>query len=399
MRRLIPIPIAAMAVAIALLGSSASAVEPVQGGYDGPTRTLESAFKIALFERSGRKDGCYPRPAKLVGLFKRLGKLNSAVVSGFGAVRRSGIVYILKKRTKCNRLTLATPARGKTFVLDSVRGPVFILGGKRKQVEIGRIGKLRAFVLVSEAFKMNTRDTVDRTEVRCPGGRFPLGGGMAIGTPPGPDGEGIYPHSYERLGAQRGWHVTAVMIDPTPALTATHTAAVQVLCARGITGQAIGPRKTVFLKSGQTKSVTARCPAKTVLVSGGFQRTNFRTPGGDYITESRAVGKKAWRVTGTAFGEFGGEITAMAYCARHKGRVLTEVSGSTALAAGQTATATTPNCPQGRQMIAGGFSSNGSKNAFFAGSTFNPDGTLSATGFGYFGPAPSLTAYGYCARA
>jgi hypothetical protein len=399
MRRLIPIPIAAIAVVASVLGSSASAVEPVQGGYDGPTRTLESAFKIALFKRSGREDGCYPAPAKLRPLFKRLGNLRSAIVSGFGGVRRTGIVYILKKRTTCNRLTLATPARGKTFVLDSVRGPVFILGGKRKRVEIGRVGKLRDFVLMAAGFRMNTRDTVDRTEVRCPGGRFPLGGGMAIGTPPGSDGEGIYPHSYERLGAQRGWHVTAVMIDPSPASTATHNAAVQVLCARGITGQAIGPRKTVFLKSGQTKSVTARCPAKTVLVSGGFQRTNFRTPGGDYITESRAVGKKAWRVTGTAFGEFGGEITAMAYCARHKRRVLTEVSGSTALAAGQTATATTPTCPKDRRLIAGGFSTNGSRSAFFAGSSFNPNGTMSATGFGYFGPAPSLTAYGYCAAA
>jgi hypothetical protein len=72
MRRLVPIPIAVAAVA-AVLGGSAGAVEPVQGGYDGPTRTLESAFKIALFERSGREDGCYPRERELVGLFKRVG--------------------------------------------------------------------------------------------------------------------------------------------------------------------------------------------------------------------------------------------------------------------------------------------------------------------------------------
>jgi hypothetical protein len=246
---------------------------------------------------------------------------------------------------------------------------------------------------------MSTPDAVERLEVRCPGGRFPLGGGMIIGTPLGADGEGIYPHSYERLGVQRGWHVSAVLIDPSNASTATHKVTIEVLCARGIIGQAVGPRKTVFLKPGQTKSVTARCPAKTVLVSGGFQRTNFRTPGGDYVTESRAVGSKAWRVTGHAFGDFGGELTAMAYCVRHKGAVLKEVSGTTALAAGQTATATTPTCPNGRRMIAAGFSTGGSQSAFFAGSTFNPNGTMSATGFGYFGPAPGFTAYGYCARA
>ena len=37
--------------------------------------------------------------------------------------------------------------------------------------------------------------------------------------------------------------------------------------------------------------------------------------------------------------------------------------------------------------------------AFFGGSTLNANGTASATGFGYFGPPPSTTAYGYCLRA
>ncbi len=399
MRRLLPLLVVALAVPPVLGSGTAHAVGPVQGGYDRPTRLLESAFKIALFERSGREDGCYPAAAELPAIFQREGSLKTALVPGFGGVRRTGIVYVLKKRTNCNRLVLATPANGKTYVLDSVRGPVFVKGGAKKVVEVGRLGNLSGFVLATQEYRMNTPDAVERLEARCPGGRFPLGGGMIIGTPLGADGEGIYPHSYERLGVQRGWHVSAVMIDPSPATRVSHRVTIEVLCARGIRGQAIGPRKTVFLKPGQTKSVTARCPAKTVLVSGGFQRTNFRTPGGDYVTESRAVGTKAWRVTGSAFGDFGGEITAMAYCVRHKGRILTEVSGSTPLSAGQSATATTPTCPKGRRLIAGGFSTNGSTNAFFAGSSLNPNGTLSATGFGYFGPAPNLTAYGYCARA
>jgi hypothetical protein len=399
MRRLLPLLIAAMAATPALLTGPASAVGPVHGGYDRPTRLLERAFKIALFERSGREDGCYPAPAALPKLFQEHGNLKTAVVRGFGGVRRAGVVHVLKKGTNCNRLMLATPARGKTYVLDSVRGPVYVRGGKKKVVDVGRLGKLSGLVLVTKEYRMSTPDAVERLEILCPGGRFPLGGGMIIGTPLGPDGEGIYPHSYERLGAQRGWHVSAVLIDPSNATTATHRVSIEALCARGITGEAIGPRKTVFLKSGQTKSVTVRCPAKTFLVSGGFQRTNFRTPGGNYITESRAVGSKAWRVSGRAFGDFGGELTAMAYCVRHKGRILTEVSGSTALAAGQSATATTPPCPKGRRLVTGGFSADGSPNAFFAGSSLNPDGTTSATGFGYFGPAPSFTAYGYCARA
>ena len=60
------------------------------------------------------------------------------------------------------------------------------------------------------------------------------------------------------------------------------------------------------------------------------------------------------------------------------------------------ATATTPGCPPGLELIAGGFSFGGSQSAFFADGSLNSDGTWSATGFGYFGPAPALTAHGYC---
>ena len=395
MRRLLPL-IAALAT---LAWTSATAVGQVQGGHDAPTRTLEGAFKIALLERSGADNGCYPAPARLARLFREQKNLKTAVVPGFKSVRRAGVVYVIKGRTNCNRLTLALLAKRKTYVLDSVRGPVYVKGRAKRVVDVGRLGKLRSFVLARKEYRLSRPDTVARMEVRCPGGRFPLGGGMVPGTPLSPDGEGIYPHSYERLGVQRGWHVTAVLIDPSAQSTGTHRASVEVLCARGVKGQAIGPRKTVFTKSGQTKSVTARCPGKTVLVSGGFQRTNFRTPGGNYVTESRAVSRKAWRVTGTGFGLFGGELTAMAYCVRHKGPILTEVSESIPIAVGQSATTTTPACPNGRRLIAGGFSTNGSSNAFFAGSSLNANNTLSATSYGYFGPAPSLTAHGYCARA
>jgi hypothetical protein len=50
-------------------------------------------------------------------------------------------------------------------------------------------------------------------------------------------------------------------------------------------------------------------------------------------------------------------------------------------------------------MTSGGFSFNGSRDAFFAGGSLNADGTWSATGFGWFGPADALTAYGYCLAA
>jgi len=80
--------------------------------------------------------------------------------------------------------------------------------------------------------------------------------------------------------------------------------------------------------------------------------------------------------------------------------ILTEVASSPApVGAGSAATTTTPACPSGNRLITGGFSLNGSTNALFAQGSFNPDGTWTASGYGFFGAAPQLTAYGYCLPA
>ena len=63
---------------------------------------------------------------------------------------------------------------------------------------------------------MATLDEIARLEVLCPEGTYPLGGGMFNATPIAGDGEGIYPHSYERLGVQSGFHVTPVLVDRAP---------------------------------------------------------------------------------------------------------------------------------------------------------------------------------------
>ena len=226
-----------------------------------------------------------------------------------------------------------------------------------------------------------------------------MGGGM-FGTPaPNPiTREGVYPHSYERLGVQRGWHINPVLIDPDRSSVTPRTVTIQSLCGRGLAPSA-SPHKTVFVKPGQTKVAVARCPGGTTLYSGGFQRADFRTPSGSYPTESRAVGN-SWRVTGQAFGAFGGEMTSIAYCSIEKkaARVQT-VSATAPVLLGQFAEATTPSCPGGTKLISGGFSSEGATGIFADGGHYNPQGTWTAGAFGYFGPAASFTAYGYCAKA
>jgi hypothetical protein len=248
----------------------------------------------------------------------------------------------------------------------------------------------------SKTFTLNRPDQKQRLTVGCPGRQRPLGGGMTSSPPPSASGEGVYPHSYERLGVQGGWHVTAVLYDPDHSSTQARNVTLQVACGPRL-GHVTPPHKTTYVKPGQTKTVVATCPGRRHLFSGGFQRTDFTSRGGDYVIESRAISDKSWRVIGHASGDFGGELTAIAYCTRSKRSLVTEVSNSTSLAPGFGST-TTPACPPGQRMTAGGFSSNGSTTTFLTNGIINQDGTWSASGYNW-GSGATLTAYGYCLRA
>src|SRR3954467_11530127 len=206
-----------------------------------------------------------------------------------------------------------------------------------------------------KTFKIGGANEKRRLTVGCPGHLVPLGGGMTSSPLPGADGEGVYPHSYERLGVQHGYHSTVVLFDPSPSSTTPRSVTLQAACARK-QKHVTPPHTTLFVNPGQTKTAVATCPGNRRLFGGGFQRTDFHARGGDYITESRAISDKSWSVTGSAFGGFGGELTAIAYCWHSKKALLTEVSGSASVAPGQFATAATPPCPVGH-VVFGGFSS------------------------------------------
>ena len=375
------------------------------GGYNPPTRKLEVAFKVAGGVRDGSKNGCYAPPRRMAALIRHWGHLETEVARGFGAVVRTDVVYVIGSRSSCERMVFGLRYRGKVFVLDTAAGDVYPRGQApdRRGAEAHRLGRgpLRRLTLTERSFGLGKADRAKRLMIRCSKDSFPLGGAMTSYPPPSPDGEGVYPHSYERLGVQRGFHVTALIIDPSWVETTRRTANLQVVCGRGLVPMS-SPHRTVFVPRNSTNSAVAACPPGQYLFSGGFQRTNFTTPfhtyGGNYITESRAISTTAWRVTAWANGWDGGELTAIAYCARDPSLPLTEVVASSPIEAGHLATATTLPCPPGLQLTSGGFSLNGSGNAFFADGSLNDDGTWSATAFGYFGAAPSLTAYGYCLR-
>jgi hypothetical protein len=387
---------------VALLVCSESAFAVRSGGHNPPTRKLEAAFKVAGGLRVAR-NGCYPPPRQLAAGITRYAHPEADVAGGLKSVDRPGVVYVLRRSAHCGRVRFALRDRGKIYILDTAGGEVFVHGRDRDRLgdeaRRGGRGPLRELTLVTRDFLLTRPDRAKRLEVVCPKGKFPLGGGM-IATPSlGPDGEGVYPHSYERQGVQRGYHITALGIDPHPRRTAKREATIQVVCGLGLVPNS-SPHTTVFVRRHQTNTAVARCPTGQYLFSGGFQRTNFTTPrrtlGGNYITESRAISPTAWQVTAAAVGHDGGELTAIAYCAENPAPLITEVSASTPLPWRQSATATTPPCPPGLRLTAGGFSFNGSRAAFFAAGWINPDDTWSATGYGYLGAAPALTAYGYC---
>jgi hypothetical protein len=247
-----------------------------------------------------------------------------------------------------------------------------------------------------KSFSLNGPNQKRRLTVTCPGHLVPLGGGMNSFPSPGSDGEGIYPHSYERLGVQHGYHSTVVLFDPSPASTTSRSVTLQVACARK-QKHVTPPHTTVYVNPGQTKTAVATCPGNRRLFGGGFQRTDFTARGGDYITESRAISDKSWSVTGRAFGGFGGQLTAIAYCWHSRKPLLTEVSGSTTVRAGQFATASTQSCPVGH-IVFGGFSTSPAGSVLFTNGFFTGSGGWSASAMNHFGSTATLTAYGYCLK-
>jgi len=250
--------------------------------------------------------------------------------------------------------------------------------------------------LATQAFTLNHVDQYERMTVGCPGGLAPYGGGVLVSPPPGPGGEGVYPNSYERLGAQRGYHITAVLINPDGARVTPRDATLQVMCGKKI-GKIASPHRVVDFKPGEgSNTIVAKCPKNTSLIGGGYQRSNGITDRGVVATESHRISKRSWQVIAHSLGGFVGQAVSIGYCVKSRKSLITEVSGSVTVASGQAATAITSPCPPGRQLAFGGFSTPRSGGIRFMGAGFT-NGTWSATGYNAGGPA-TLTAYGYCLK-
>ena len=266
-------------------------------------------------------------------------------------------------------------------------------GAPAKKSKVRSPGKL---VVATQGYTLDTVDDRTRMTVGCPGGKEPYGGGFLTSPPPGNDGQGIYPNSYERLGQQSGYHITAALINPNGTQVVPRNLTLQVICGKKI-GKISDPHVVEQLGPGDgAKTLVAKCPKKQSLIGGGYQRSNGVTSGGVMTTESHRTSARTWQVVANDPGGIAGEAVSIGYCVRSKKPVISELSGSVTIESHQTATATTPRCPGGRLVFAG-FSAPPSGAIRFLGEGFNPNGSSSATGYNSGGPA-TLTAYSYCLR-
>ena len=248
---------------------------------------------------------------------------------------------------------------------------------------------------VTASYPLMTANETPRLEVLCPRPkkfRFPYGGFM-WGMPGPLGGEGVYPHSFERLGVQGGYHVTPVLFDMMPPVTA-RTVILGTVCGPD-PGKANAVHTFAQIPAGGTATATATCPGKRRLFAGGFNLFTFTGTGGTYPTDAEAVDAKTWTVTGAAFGNKGGQFAAIAYCRKGKG-VLELTEATTTILPGGEAYVTTPACPRNTFLVAGGIATNPDGSILFADSRPNPDQTYTIGGHNRSAAPATLEAYGYC---
>src|SRR4051812_8208307 len=162
MRRVaVSISLAVVLVTGLLLSPGALAAGP---GFNLATQRLEGAYKFALQDRRFDPAGCYAPPPELAQILTKATGRTVGVARGTGSLRQLNRVYVLRSGTNCNRLRMALRAIGGTYVLDSNKGSVRILGRKGAATP-GLARTLRDVSLVTNSYRLDKPDTAPRLEV------------------------------------------------------------------------------------------------------------------------------------------------------------------------------------------------------------------------------------------
>lgn len=297
--------------------------------------------------------------------------------------------------TRVIALTAAVALLCAAFVAIQPRGET---AGAAAQAETAKKKKKgKKYSIKRKGFTISQPNDGTRLVVGCPGKSEPLGGGMTTDAPDA-DGAGIYPHSFERLGRQSGYHISVVLYDRSAGNSAPKRVTLSVLCGPKF-GKVSPPHVTRNLGPTGAGTMDARCPGRRFLLGGGYQRTNFTNQGGIYATESRALNGKVWRVSALGLGKFGGQATSIGYCVRTKKPPMKQVSATVPVAPRSFAAATTPRCPKGRRIAFGGYASPSDGSVLSTGGDFAGRKAWKVGGYNTSANQQgSITAYGYCAK-
>jgi hypothetical protein len=111
---------------------------------------------------------------------------------------------------------------------------------------------------------------------------------------------------------------------------------------------------TKTLGDNDDASVSARCKKGGEAVSGGFVTGDFENEELQPY-ESRRTGKRRWTVSATNFGPGANEMTAIAYCAKHKLGLKAKSAEDTTTEQGSLVFAEA-RCRKGTKAVSGGFS-------------------------------------------
>jgi hypothetical protein len=169
----------------------------------------------------------------------------------------------------------------------------------------------------------------------------------------------------------------------------------QIICGPK-PGKIFDPHSIVTIGAHQSQTTVATCPGKSHLFAGGFNLTNFTSLGGDFATQSQATSSKQWTVSGSAFGNFGGDLASIGYCTTG-GKPFQSIEGSTVIAPSEYSYGTTPPCPGKTKLIGAGFDSSPHGAVTFAGGVFQPDQkTYLYGGYNSSSAPATLEGYGYC---
>jgi hypothetical protein len=190
------------------------------------------------------------------------------------------------------------------------------------------------------------KDSSGSATATCPKGEHVSFGGLIAQFVPPPNAPGrpaVFPEGMRRTAPNR-WTV----IGESAAIGTGSRLTSIAYCDRGSVPAAAA--KTVSLAAHHTASVTATCPAGTVVVGGGF-KSGASPQHQELLSQLQATSSTQWRVTMRNIAKFPTTLTALAYCSAGPAPTLHSATAALPGEKGGTARA---SCPNGTALVFGG---------------------------------------------